>query len=423
MKHNRSLLKSILYFIEHEHLYKATMKKLTFTIIITGLLLLSGTYFIGETLQQTLPKQLARQDTRYIKAELISYHKAFFSAQARLKVTLPIEGKTPLQFWVDADISHYPYKATAVNHITLIDSDTAQQVNAFFNHKDFMASQAEINLLGHVTAHAQFIEGAFKNAKEQLQTQPLNIDYAYDLNSNESQFNVNWGGFEGAVPQGKFMGNDLDVHYRFTPVDDTSVMNYQYHSHIDSLQFTQSAKTLSLQGLLLTGSNEVSKDLLTLSTKNDWQVKEYHNGEQLFSDNHIDLHLAKLNLNALTVTENAGKTSQALLSDLLQQGVFIDLQTLSSTTPWGKVDGTLTMDIQPGMVLKQVVENPFLLIDYVNGHLDLSLPQQFATLPAFAEPLKMGTLSGVLVQEGEQLTVKSTLDRGELTINDRVIPM
>jgi len=423
MKHNRSLLKSILDFTEHKQLYKATMKKLTLTIIFTALLLFAGTYFIGETLQKELPKQLARQHSQYIKTELISYQKSFLSAHAELKMTLPIEGKPPLEFLVNADISHYPYKATSVNHITLIDSATAQQVEAFFNHKDFITSQAEMNLLGHLTVDAQLIKGAFESSHEQLQTQPLNIVYEYDLISNESEFNVDWAGFEGSTPQGDFAANDLNLHYSFTPVKNVPVINYQYHSDINSLHFTLPNKTLALQGLLLTGSNQVSDDHLTVNTKNDWQVQQYRDGEQLFSDNHINLHLSNLNLQALTARSNDKKAPQQLLSDLLLQGATVDLQKLYSQTPWGKVDGELKMDIQPGMVLNRVVENPFLLIDYVNGYLNLSLPQQLSTLPALAEPLKMGTLSGVLTPEGDQLTVQSTLDRGELTINNRVIPM
>ena len=60
---------------------------------------------------------------------------------------------------------------------------------------------------------------------------------------------------------------------------------------------------------------------------------------------------------------------------------------------------------------------------YVNGNLDLSLPQKLSQQSELGDFLKMGTMSGVLKPEGEQLTVKSALDRGELKINDRIIPM
>jgi len=401
------------------------MKKFTITVFILLFILLGTTYTIGEILQKEIPKQLAKPNSLKIQTELISYQKSFLSAQMKLKVTLPIEGSEPLQLFVDSDINHYPYKVTSINHITLVDSDPAKKIQAFFNKKEWVTSNSEINLLGELITEVNLLNGAFESETESLATQPLNFVYKYNLRNNVNEFNLDWLGFKGKTPEGEFSAKEIAATYQFSHQQNTPLLNYQYQTLIKKFELGNARKTLSLEGVSLAGKNQVSDNLLTVNTSNDWKVKEYSDGVQIFTDNHINLHLSDLNLNALTL-KRAGASediSKQILSDLLNQGFNLDLQDFYSITPWGKVDGKLTMDIQPGMLLTQVVDNPFLLIDYVNGNLDLSLPQKLSEQAEVGDFLKMGTMSGVLKPEGEQLTVKSTLDRGELKINDRIIPM
>ena len=401
------------------------MKKFTITVFVLLFILLGATYTIGEILQKEIPKQLAKSNSLKIQTELINYQKSFLSAQMKLKVTLPIDGSEPLQVLVDSDINHYPYKATSINHITLVDSEPAKKIQTFFNKKEWITSNSEINLLGELITEVNLLNGSFESEAESIATQPLNIIYKYNLRDNVNEFNLDWLGFKGKIPEGEFSAKDIEASYQFSHQQNTSLLNYQYRTLIKKFELENARKRLSLQGVSLAGKNQVSKDLLTLNTSNDWKVKEYSDGVQIFTDNHINLHLSDLNLNALTLKRADGSEDvpKQILSDLLNQGFNLNLQDFYSITPWGKVDGTLTMDIQPGMLLTQVVENPFLLIDYVNGNLDLSLPQKLSEQAEVGDFLKMGTMSGVLKPEGEQLTVKSTLDRGELKINDRIIPM
>jgi len=402
------------------------MKKIILTILLVVFVLLGSTYFIGDMLQKELPKQLAKPNSLQITTELLSYQKSFLSANMKLKVTLPVEGSEPLQLLVDSDIRHYPYKATAINHITLLDSDPAKKIEAFFDDDDWISSYADITLLGKLTGEVHLLNGSFESNNERLSTEPLNFVYQYNILDNSSEFNLDWMGFSAKTPEGTFSAKEIDATYHLSHLPNTPLINYQYQAVVKKFELGNAIKQLSLQDVLLVGENEVSSDLLTVNTSNEWKVKEYSDGTKVFTDNHLNLHLSNLNLNALTVeraANNGADISQQIFNDLLNQGFNLHLQDLYSNTPWGKVDGKLKMDIQPGMTLVQVVDNPFLLIDYVNGNLDLSLPQKLSEQAEFGDFLKMGTLSGVLKPEGEQLTVKSTLDRGELKINDRVIPM
>jgi len=402
------------------------MKKLILTSVLVAFVLLGSTYFIGEMVQKELPKQLAKPNSLQITTELISYQKSFLSANMKLKVTLPVEGSEPLQLLIDSDIHHYPYKATAINHITLLDSEPANKIEAFFDGDDWITSYADLTLLGDLTGEFHLSNGSFESKNESLSTEPLNFVYKYNVLDNSSEFNIDWVGFAGKTPEGAFSAKEIDATYHLSHLPNTPLINYQYQAVVKKFELGNAVKNLSIQGVSLEGENEISENLLTVNTSNEWKIKEYSDGTKVFTDNHINLHLSDLNLNALIVERtgiNGSEVSQQIFNDLLNQGFNLHLQDLYSNTPWGKVDGKLKMDIQPGMTLAQVVENPFLLIDYVNGNLDLSLPQKLSEQAELGDFLKMGTMSGVLKPEGEQLTVKSTLDRGELKINDRIIPM
>lgn len=402
------------------------MKKLILTTITVGSVLLGSTYLIGEIIQKELINQLAKSHSQQIKTELVSYQKSFLSANMKLKVTLSIEGSEPLQLLVDSDIHHYPFKATSTNHITISDSEQAKKIRAFFHEEDWNTSYAEVNLLGELTANMNLISGSFESKNERLLTKDVNFIYKLNVFDNNSQFNIDWVGFEGKTLEGEFSAKDINATYYLSHIPNTSLINYQYQADFKKIELSNAEKKLSMQGVSLEGNNEISENLLTVNTSNEWRVKEYSNGIQSFMDNHINLHLSDLNLNALTLKGrgiNASDVSSQILNGLLNKGFKLDLQNLYSNTPWGKVDGKLKMDIQPGMTIEEVIDNPFLLIDYVNGNLALSLPQKLSQQAQLSDLLKIGAMSGILKPEGEQLTVKSTLDRGELKINERIIPM
>ena len=83
------------------------MKKLIITVITALLVLLMGTYVVGEVLKNEVQKTNSMHQSPEFQLELVHYQKSFLTAQAQVKVVLPMEGEKPLHFLVDADIHHY----------------------------------------------------------------------------------------------------------------------------------------------------------------------------------------------------------------------------------------------------------------------------------------------------------------------------
>ena len=401
------------------------MKKLTLISLAVFFIFLGSTYFIGETAQSELSKLLEKQHSSQIKTELISYEKSFFSAKVKLKMTLPVENSEQLEVLVDSDIKHYPYKATFTNHFTMLDSRPAQKIENFFQTKDWITSSGEVNLLGNITSEFTLVEGSFKSAGEALHTQPINIIYQYNLMNKHNGVNIEWDGLELQTQKMTFNSKGINASYHFSMVANTELLNYDYQAQINQLEITTPQADLLIQDADIAGTSKISEDGLTVDTANNWKVKTYNDGKNTFTDNHINLALSDLNLQALTLKKSEARASavQQSLSSLLERGVKINFENVHSITPWGEIDGKLKLDIQPGAVLAEVAVNPLALIDYMNGSLDLSLPKKLSELAAMQRPIQMGLASGVLKEEGEKLTVSSRLDRGELIVNERVIPL
>jgi len=396
------------------------MKKLIITVITALLVLLMGTYVVGEVLKNEVQKTISMHQSPEFQLELVHYQKSFLTAQAQVKVVLPMEGEKPLHFLVDADIHHYPYKASVVYHLTLLDADVAEKVDTFFQRKDWIQSHGEISLLGQITGEIKLVKGAYGNETELFNSEPATLRYHYNLIDQSTQLTLNWAGFNGKAEATLFDAKKMNVDYHFVRINDSDVVDYQYNAHIDELNVKTLETSIAMKSLDLIGESNVSEDLLTLSTHNNWKVKEYLKDDQRYIDNHLDLLLSDLNIAVLTAQHDEPKKA---LQELFKRGLTINLNNLDSSTPWGKVNGKLNMQIQPGLILTQVAHNPFLLIDYVNGDLTLTLPQNLSQQADVGEAIRIGTMSGVLKPDGEQLTVQSTLDRGELSINGQVIPL
>lgn len=398
-------------------------KSIIYMVVLCGMLLVS-TFFVGEMLQNNLYKLFSHQSG--VKIELIQYQKSFFSAKMQVKVSVPIENRAPLVFFISSDIKHYPYKATKVNHITFPDPELAAKMVQFFNDKDWLNYREEIDLFGTLTGRITIAKGMFNNQLEYFQSQPLNVSYEYDLNNYAGQLHINWGGFNSKTEETSFYMKGLIVQTSFSSVDETDFINYQYHSKIESIELKEASSRLAAKVVWLQGDSEVSADKLTLNTQNNLKIADYWDGEKLFSDNQFNLSLSGLNLAELSRLKSGSQQPdeiQQALQDIFKRGAHIDLKDLRSITPWGGIVGHVNMVLQPGGNLMEVVVNPLNLIDYLDGELSLSLPKKLLSLSDIGTFLKVGVESGLLEQIDERLLLHSSLDRGELVINGNVIPM
>ncbi|MDA7746383.1 YdgA family protein [Psychromonas sp.] len=408
-------------------------KSITILFVIVCVLLVS-TAFVGEMTQAELQKITVHHSseksqqtmTQQVQIELLSYDKSFFTANMKMQVTIPIENESPLQLLVESNIHHYPYKATTESHVTFLDGDLAQKVESFFNTKEWLSAREEISLFGNVTGEMKVVNGAYKDNDESFNSNPLTLIYQYNLSDESGEFGLDWAGFDGQASGVVFELQRIEVQSAFSTINNIGLRDYQYQMDVEKISIEQELNDLIIQGLWLKGHSETAHSQTTMSSRNHLKIKEYQQNNQVFRDTDVNLLLSGLNLQAMEVIKSGNQevaVIQQALSDLLGQGVNIHLQTLRSTTPWGEVDAAFNIDIEPGAVLGEVVNYPLVLIDYINGEIDLSLPQQLSLQPDVGSFLQMGVMSGLLIEEEDKLTLQTSLDRGELILNGKIIEM
>ncbi|WP_409440185.1 DUF945 family protein [Psychromonas sp. GE-S-Ul-11] len=403
------------------------MRKLfIISILIVGCLLLGSTYFVGVQIEKTLKEQIAQLDSPDVDVQLLDYHKSFFHTHADFKVLVSLPERAPLEIIMASDITHYPYKARSVNTMQLSDQALQNKLNTFFQTEDWFSSTEEINVFGKVQGKLSLPKGLYETSQETLNTGPLTLTYDYDLKNQQSDMKLNWGGFNGVVESDHFAAKDISIVASFIKLEAANLVDYQYKADIGEFDFQRADKQLTLQQASLSGASTTADDRLTLNSQNTWKVKSLHNGPQTFTDTELSLALNKLNiaaLNELKMNIDDPEVMHKALSYLVSLGVNVDLDKLHSKTPWGQVSANLKMDVQPNVALQTVTNNPLMLIDYSNGTLNLSLPQSLLGESVFTGLLQMALNNGILAQDADKLSLQATLDRGELIVNDRVIPM
>ncbi|WP_298939522.1 DUF945 family protein [uncultured Psychromonas sp.] len=402
------------------------MKKLIIVFVAVFCVLLSGIYFVGEMAKTEIQKQINQSNNSLLTMELLSYQKYFFSAKAEMKVSIELEGQVPLELLVHSDISHYPYKALLVNYINLVDPVLEKKVVAFFQTKDWLISQEEINLLGNMSGKIALAKGELIKQKKRFNTAPLNFTYEYNVEEKQGSFDIDWAGMDGNIYDETFSVKDLSLQASFTQVKNSDLLDYQYNLEVDQVAFIKRLHRLSMKAISLEGASEISADKLTVDTDTNWKIEKFQNGADTFSNNHINLAFSELNLIALTkLKSNLEETTlmRQAFGHLVSLGAIIDLKTLYSETPWGEVNSQFKMNIQAGVAGDEVLSNPLVLIDYTNGELNLNLPKKLSEQADVGGLLQVGILTGVLKEQNETLVLESTLDRGELTVNGNVLPL
>jgi uncharacterized protein YdgA (DUF945 family) len=403
------------------------MKKTILMIILSCCcLLLGGVYFVGEKVKDELHQQIAQLDNAELHVELLSYKKAFFTAKADINMTVFAEGNPPLRVTVHSDILHLPYKAQVSSIFSLVDKKVEAKINHYFQTSQWLTSQMDINILGDINGEFILAKGGLSNGHEIITTNPVFLTYHYNIEKNLGSLAIDWSGLTGQIKNERFVAEGLSFNTRFSNIVGSQLFNYQYQLQLNQFDFFRSLQHLSLKEIVLQGKNTVAEDRLTVDTESDLKINEVHNGQQLFRQNQVVLLLSKLNLDALyqfKASLNAQGFNPSALSHLVSLGVHVDLQKLYSETPWGKVNGQLLADIQKGLSGRDILENPLSLIDYTEGKLAVNLPQALIEQPDLSGFIQMGVNSGILQPQGKQLSLESTLDRGELTINGNVIPM
>lgn len=403
------------------------MKKLLISLFVISAVLLSSTYFVGEMTEKAMQKIFAKSVQQGLSSKLISYDKQFLKATVISQITLAVEQQEPVVFTVTSVIQHYPYKALINNEIRLLDPELAAKVQRYFSSANWISSREELSLLGQLTGQLQLLPGRYGNAERLFSTKALQLDYQVNLHNDSGLFNLHWDGLAAQTSAGNFSVESVKLKSNFSAVPVAS--EYDYFAEIAKVVIRQKDSQAQMQGIELQGSSRPGDKADSIDSSNDWKVASYRiakDEEKLFTDNHLQLDIKGLYYPALTLLNHASDNPQQVeraLAELISHGARLNLEKLTSQTPWGEVEGALDITLEPGAILSEIAANPFMLLDYTSGHANLSVPEALLLLPALSELLTTGLRSGFLKRQEHTLRLETQFEQGELTVNGREIPL
>ena len=402
------------------------MKKLLSSLFVISALLLSGIYLVGKMTESEIQKIFAKGEQQAFSSKLLSYDRQFLKATAVSQISLMLEGDKPVVFRVKSTIRHYPYKASITNQIRLLDPTLAEKVQGYFGTENWISSTEEISLLGKLTGQLHLLPGSYNNAGEQIATKALQLDYQVNMQDYSGTFNLNWHGLDAQTRDGNLSVEAVRLNSDFASLPVAN--EYNYFAEIARVVIRQKNRQSQLQGVELQGSSRSGKQAATLDSSHEWKVATYRidDGiENVFTDNHLKLDLKGLSAPALALLSRASGEQQLAkaLAELVAHGAQLSLTELTSQTPWGEVNGEIDLTLQQGARLSEIMENPFMLIDYGSGRASLFLPESLLQLPELSDLLEIGLHSGFLKRQAQTLSLETQFGQGELTINGRVIPL
>ena len=403
------------------------MKKLLVSLFVLSAVLLFGIYTIGQKTENEIHKVFAQNDQQGQVSKLLSYDKHFLKATAVSQVALVTDGKVPIVFTVTSTILHYPYKAVINNKVQLLDPELRVKVEDYFGTENWLISTAEINLLGKLKGRVQILPGRFSNVVEQFETKMLNVDYQVNLQDYSGSISFDLAGLEVQAKETEINLTSIRLKSNFSTLP--IAREYEYFLEVAKIITQKNNIKSQFEGVELQGGSRIGQQENTVDLSNEWKVASSlinDGNEKLFKDSHFKLDLKGLYSPALTLLSIASaepnQVAQAL-NTLIDHGIQLSLTNLSSQTPWGKIEGGMKLVLQQGAPLVEIVNNPFMLLDYISGNASVFLPDALLQLPALNEFLQIGLQSGLLKRENQILSLETQLEQGELVVNGQVIPL
>jgi uncharacterized protein YdgA (DUF945 family) len=204
---------------------------------------------------------------------------------------------------------------------------------------------------------------------------------------------------------------------------------------------------ITLQGLSMTGSSEVSPDGERVSSNGEVLLEKVRLQHKSYGPQKLQMALNELNvdswsklsesvseLQTLAVQQKAdGKNRfeqqmaamtdvNAALRDLAAEGFSVGIPELILTTPEGEVSGSimithpeLTNDQKSGMLL---------IMQQLTGEMNLRLPVALAeNYPAVRMQVAPLIKQGLLIQDGDELAMKASLKDLTMNVNGTEIPL
>lgn len=409
------------------------MKKLVGLLLFLVSALLTSTYYVGTITEQKTHELIAEYSSDDVQIEIVHYDRHFFSASVTTQVSFNDETLSGSGVQVHSEITHYPYKAVSINHLSFLDDTLNDKFNRYFSTAAWFISKEEFTLWGNLKGTLLLPAGHYEGNDEVLSSEPININYNVDLKKNKGTVHANWNGIVIKTKSENLQLENLVISSAFSNDSTLSeAWQYTYEMKIDKLtqRTAVSGEIASLfESVLLTGGSQNSDTQERVNTNNTLKIKRYQLGkdEKLqFLNNEFVINMNDLYQPALdSINERAVFSEQTSnsLAELVKHGFNFSIPRLHSETPWGNIDGKFNFILDKGAVLPDILNNPYLLLDHGEGSLNFSLPQVFLNFPNIGGILTSLLQSGLLIIEDEKLILDGTYNRGELIINNEFIPL
>jgi len=402
------------------------MKKLSLSVLILAVIYISMTFLIGGMVEKEIRLAVSENEQPDLSIELLSYQRHFLSAIATSKMTITIDKETVFAFNVSSTISHYPHQAIIKSHIQFDDQLLSERAEKYFNTTKWLTSEERLDLFSQLTGVLTIAPGGYESGSEKIISEPLLLSYQIDLDDNSGAMQVDWAGLVAASDAITVGLNRLQFSAN---VEYSEIQESDYYLIIKEL-FVQQAESHSLlENFILKGRSEQGKGDQRIDMHNEVELGAYHiNGftQKTFTDNRMAFAVTGLYQPAFSLLngDSADKREiESALVELVQNGGQVTLSELNSQTPWGEVDGAFDITLDQGASLIDIVANPYILLDYIDGDASLALPAALLDEPTLADPLEVGVMTGFLLQEGESLNLQTSFQQGELVVNGQVIPL
>jgi len=403
------------------------MKKLAIPLLIFAVIYLLMTFVVAELTEKELKKALVESEGPDLAINLLSYRRHFFTATAISKVHITLDQETTVILNITSHISHYPFQAVMKNEIEIADKALADRAESYFGSPNWLRSEEKINLFSQLTGQLSIASGKYEGESEVLSSGPIKINYQVDLKNKSAKFDFDWVGISSSYYGTDMQFNSLQLSSNLADLSQPS--DYDYKLIVDNIEIKQKDSHSLLEGLQLIGRSRQGKVEKTIDTSNELLLRSYqfNNGlQQIFTNNSIKLALIGLYQPAFESFNQGADDAQEFedaLVELVNNGVQLTLSQLNSDTPWGEVDGQFDFTLDKGASLVDIMINPYVLLDYIEGDLSLVLPATLLNEPLLAESLQMGLMTGFLLHNKQTLNLETSFQQGELIVNGRVIPL
>ena len=409
------------------------MKKLIGLVLSFIIISLCSIYYIGKVTEEKTREIIAEYSSGDVQINIINYEKHFFTAEVTTQVSFKGGALSGHVVQVISEITHYPYKAESINHLSFLEGEINEKFNRYFSTESWFISKEEFTLWGTLKGTLLLPAGHYDDHGDVLSSGTINMNYEIDFTENKGRGKLTLPLIFIKAKTENLRLEDLVMSSTFLGSPAMSdVWQYAYDMEIGKLVQSSvvSGKITSLlDHVLLTGGSENSDTKGAVNTHNTLKIEKYKldNKEKLeFLNNELMINVNNLYLPALNdINKNTilSQHPQSAIEALINHGFNFSISKFHSETPWGNIDGKFHLLLNKGTIFSELVANPYVLLDHGEGGVNLSVPQVFLNFPNIGNILRSLLKSGLVIVEDKNLILDGSYKNGALIINKELIPL